>query len=1044
MSFDSKGNWTPKSDEDIKKFINDLDTITDVITPNVQKELNDMAQMILQANGHLIKSNANVSTAITNVLSKGTEPVDIVLPVYGGLNVLIPCINSVLKNTRWPYRLIIVDDCSPDEATSKWLEFFEERYPQHTVLWNKKNRGFAASVNRGIEHGDNHYVCVLNSDVMVTPGWLMKLVLALEADERNKIVNPCTNNTAVINVPLQPGYDYQDMNRAFEKLSHHLYPEIMPTGFCFFMERSLVDEIGTFDEGYVSYGEETDFWMRTITRVVDGQVSNWRAVLADDTYIFHERGSSFNVLGEEEHMGFRKSGASRFHKIWPGFQSWQRTFNMNDTLKVLRTPIADHIIRKENPKYRIAFVVYSTENCGGMRVIADIVNSLNDQNVEAKVVHIKREPNSNTVPISSLRSGPVIFEDPNDFIRNFRDRVFDNGIVVAATGELMGMVAAVCANDPKLTSLHLSQSDDVSLAPTAEVRDAIKNANKLADYTITNSKWVAEKMAEYVDVAGYFSPGFDDTVFYPKGREKGDERPTVLVSLGNKTYPFKGHERGVAMCEALQELCRKNNKEVRILACGVDAVPNAPYIVGLGMLNQTRFAKVLGTEVDVYCDPSINHSYGLPSLEAMASGVVPACWNNRGILEYATPDLDALVSGNRIQAETVAERIYNILFNEPKRFQQLREEGFKTARKFKRTEGVAAFIKLLEEKLELVPKRHKISIVTPHLRKYGGPTTILDTANLLSDSGHDVVLYSVYPDISPEIQKLSKVPIRLDWKNIRPCDVLITNSDNPYNNLFAVMPQVKRKILLKLSHNARFKELEAASLNIKWDAVVTSTGWLKEAVEKTTEDWEYTPQPAQRVGWYHYGHKTFSCPPTQRGFGRLDTALTLGTLIHKHPLKGTREALEGFRTMLIKRPGKLQCVSVGEDPGFPRAKPDWLNYVMNASREEMAQVMRQVDIWVVASHTEGLGRMTLEAMSSGCAIVATNTGAEFLKDGENCLLFEPGDQNGLNNALDRMIADDELRKKLISGGYATAGAAGDPTEYVNSWNKIIGECCDKG
>ncbi len=1042
MSFDAKGNWVEKTPEEIEQFVAELEVTDKAVTPELQAQLDGMAQLILQEGGNRIKSNTNSTTALTSILSKGTHPVDIVLPVYNGLNVLIPCIHSVLTRTQYPFKLIVVDDASPDEATQEWLNKFKTDYPQHTVLRNKKNRGFAATVNRGIEYGDSLYVCLLNSDVMVTKGWLMKMVMALESDERNKIVNPCTNNTALINVPLQQGYDYQDMNRAFEKMSHHLYPEIMPTGFCFMFPRSLVEEIGTFDEGYGSYGEETDWWMRTITRVVNGEVSNWRAVLADDTYIFHERGSSFNVLGDEEHMGLRKSGSSRFHKIWPGFQAWQKTFDVKRSLQTLRTPIAAPIIQKENPKYKIAFVVYSTENCGGMRVIADIVNRLNDSNVEAKVVHVKRDKKSSTVPISSLRSGPVLFEGAPDFVQNFRERVFDEGIVVAGTGELMGMVASVCADDPKLTSLHLSQSDDVALAPNKELGEAIKNANTLADFTITNSSWVADKMAKYVNVSGHFSPGYDETVFYPKGREGGDERKTLLVSLGNKTYPFKGNDRGIAMCRRLHRLCKENKKEIRILANGVEAVQGAQFIVGLGTMNQTRFAKTLGSEVDVYCDPSINHSYGLPALEAMASGVVPVCWDNRGINEYATNDLDAIILKNKTPVDQVAERIYNLLFNEPKRLEQLKTEGLKTASRFKRDQGAWDFIHLMEDKLDLTPPRYSISIVTPHLRKHGGPTTILDTANFLHDAGHDVVLYSIYADIAPDIQKSSRVPIRLDWQKIRPCDVLITNSDNPHNKFFSELTQVKHKILLKLSHNERFQQLEADSLNIKWDVIATSTGWLKKACETVTEGWEYETQPAKRVGWYHYGYPIFACPPSKRNFGSLNSVVTVGTLIHKHPLKGSMEALEGLRTMLIKYPKKIQCVSVGEVAEFGKQKPDWMNYVLNATRAEMAQVMRQMDIWVVASHTEGLGRLTLEAMSAGAAIVATDTGAEFLKDGENCVLFEPGDQNGLNNALDKVISNDDLRKKIIEGGYATAAAAGDPTEFVNNWNKIIGECCN--
>lgn len=1043
MSFDSKGNWVPKTDEQVAQFVAGLETTSGAITPELQQQLDGMAQLILQEGGNLVKGNVNSNKAIANVLSKGTGIVDIVIPVYGGLEVLSPCVMSVLERTEWPYHLILVDDQSPDNATRDFLASFQEAHPEHTVLWNKKNRGFAATVNRGIEAGESPYICLLNSDVMVTKGWLRKMVMALEADERNKIVNPCTNNTALINIPLQQGYDYQDMNRAFEKLSHNLYPEIMPTGFCFMFSRDLVDEIGTFDEGYVSYGEETDFWMRTITRVVDGEVKNWRAVLADDTYIFHERGSSFNALGEEEHMGMRKSGSTRFHKIWPGYKPWSKTFDQARSLRQLRTPISPPLIAKENPKYKIAFVVYSTENCGGMRVIADIVNRLNDNNVEAKVVHVKREKKANTVPVSSLRSGPVLFEGVPDFVQNFKDRVFSDGIVVAATGELMGMVAAVCASSPGLTSLHLSQSDDVALAPTKEMSASIKNANKLADYTITNSKWVSALMAKYVDVAGDFSPGYDDNIFFPRRREDGDERKTLLISLGNTTYPFKGNDRGVALCQHLQALCKENKKQIRILANGVEAIQGSQYIVGLGVLNQPRFAKILGSEVDVYCDPSINQSYGLPSLEAMASGVVPVCWNNKGINEYATHDLDAIILKNKTPVEVVAERIYNLLFNEPKRLEGLRVEALKTAKQFKRNKGAFDFINLLEDKLDLASSRHSISIITPHLRKHGGPTTILDAANLLHDAGHDVVLYSVYPDIAPDIQKSSRVPIRLDWQNIRPCDALITNSDNPHNKYFSELPQVKKKILLKLSHNMRFQQLEADSLDIRWDAVATSTGWLKDACETVTEGWEYKTQPATRVGWYHYGHPVFACPPGERRFGSLETVVTLGTLIHKHPLKGTNEALEGLMTMLKKRPTKLQMVSVGEVVEFGKQKPDWMNYILSPTRQDMAQVMRQIDIWLVASHTEGLGRLTLEAMSSGAAIVATNTGAEFLKDGENCVLFEPGDQNGMNNALDRVISDDTLRKKLIEGGYATAGAAGDPAEYVDNWNKIIGGCFDK-
>jgi GT2 family glycosyltransferase len=390
MSFDQQGNWIGKTQEELDGFEDTLNQDAYEIPQELQEQFNALGMQVLEGNSALVKSNKNTKASFLNLLAKGVKPADIIIPVYGGLHVLIDCLNSIQARTLWPHKIILVDDCSPDEDTKNFLTTWAEANPEHTVLFNKKNRGFAATVNRGIEHGDGAYLCILNSDVVVTPGWLYKQIMALEASPLNKIVNPCTNNTAEIAIPMQEGYDYNDMNRAFERLSSHAYPEIMPTGFCFTMERSLINEIGSFDEGYGSYGEETDLWMRCVSRISNGQVSNWRAVLADDTYIFHERGTSFGVLGTEEHMAFRKAGSARFHSIWPGFKALFRTYNFKKSLAALRSPIGTELIKKQKPRYKICFVVFSTENCGGMKVIADTVNCLNEIGVEAKVAHIKR------------------------------------------------------------------------------------------------------------------------------------------------------------------------------------------------------------------------------------------------------------------------------------------------------------------------------------------------------------------------------------------------------------------------------------------------------------------------------------------------------------------------------------------------------------------------------------------------------------------------------------------------------------------------------
>jgi glycogen synthase len=77
---------------------------------------------------------------------------------------------------------------------------------------------------------------------------------------------------------------------------------------------------------------------------------------------------------------------------------------------------------------------------------------------------------------------------------------------------------------------------------------------------------------------------------------------------------------------------------------------------------------------------------------------------------------------------------------------------------------------------------------------------------------------------------------------------------------------------------------------------------------------------------------------------------------------------------------------------------------------------------------EPWGLVPLEAMGRGRPVVATGRGGsgEYLRDGENCLLFEAGDAGELAAALQRLADDPELRRRLREGGLATASRYTEP------------------
>lgn len=87
-------------------------------------------------------------------------------------------------------------------------------------------------------------------------------------------------------------------------------------------------------------------------------------------------------------------------------------------------------------------------------------------------------------------------------------------------------------------------------------------------------------------------------------------------------------------------------------------------------------------------------------------------------------------------------------------------------------------------------------------------------------------------------------------------------------------------------------------------------------------------------------------------------------------------------------------------------------------RSDMPEVVRSLDVLVNGSQAEPFGRSVLEAQASGVAVIGTRSGGipEFVQDGVTGLLVPPGDPASLAAALDRLLADDELRAHLAAAG----------------------------
>jgi glycogen(starch) synthase len=83
-------------------------------------------------------------------------------------------------------------------------------------------------------------------------------------------------------------------------------------------------------------------------------------------------------------------------------------------------------------------------------------------------------------------------------------------------------------------------------------------------------------------------------------------------------------------------------------------------------------------------------------------------------------------------------------------------------------------------------------------------------------------------------------------------------------------------------------------------------------------------------------------------------------------------------------------------------------------------VLASLDLLVLPSAYEEMGSILVEAMVAGLPVVASDVGGipEVVRDGETGLLVPPGDAGALATALDRLVADRELRARLATGARA--------------------------
>jgi O-antigen biosynthesis protein len=285
-----------------------------------------------------IDAETPASNAIATPLARH-EPcvVDVIVPVYRGLEDTQRCVLSVLASQcTVPYRLVIINDASPEVEVTDWLRSIQASHADTIeLLENPDNLGFVGTVNRGMALHAERDVLLLNSDTEVANDWLDRLQRAAYSDAKVASVTPFSNNATICSYPefckdneLPVGMDTKTLDQHFAKANQGQVVDV-PTGvgFCMYIRRDALNTIGLFDTANFGkgYGEENDFCCRAFD-------AGWRNLHALDTFVRHAGGVSFGPSKSQREL----AAVETLRRMHPSYEPRVQAFVAQDPAKLAR------------------------------------------------------------------------------------------------------------------------------------------------------------------------------------------------------------------------------------------------------------------------------------------------------------------------------------------------------------------------------------------------------------------------------------------------------------------------------------------------------------------------------------------------------------------------------------------------------------------------------------------------------------------------------------------------------------------------------------
>ncbi len=223
--------------------------------------------------------------------------VSIIIPHQAGTEILLRCLETLGGGPpQRPFEIILVDNASCDGSVAA----MQERFPDVRVVRLEENEGYAGGCNRGIEVASGKYVLLLNDDTEVDADCVSELLRVAEADPSVAACQP-----KIRALPDKTQFEYSGAAgglmdiygypfsrgrlMGYVEADENQYDDSIEifwaSGVCLLVRKSVIEEVGSFDETFFAYMEEIDLCWRI-------RLGGHRIVYVPTSVVYHIGGYS--------------------------------------------------------------------------------------------------------------------------------------------------------------------------------------------------------------------------------------------------------------------------------------------------------------------------------------------------------------------------------------------------------------------------------------------------------------------------------------------------------------------------------------------------------------------------------------------------------------------------------------------------------------------------------------------------------------------------------------------------------------------------------